>query len=559
MKKILSLLAILLAFGFTAHVVAAPSVLAADAGESSGAGENILPQPVPAEVLSEKAFVRAEHDNKSKRLATLEEGDAIDLLAEWNGDDAFPWYKVATDTGEGWIYGKNVQCLDGSPEATVAAKPSAQTSQAAARESGVMKSDGDFVTVISRGQGTGRTQALNAAWVEAVRLAIGMIISSKSELNNNEFAEHTIAHSRGVIESFDILSEQNDGKRTTVTIQALVRKEILIDATKIYTKAQTVKADIAEAITTADKQKSGIELLREVLESYTPDMFYSAQLNPKLQYNEDTQKHLVIVSEKFNEDLFWQDFLPKLRKALEGLALQKEKKFYIPEVQAANQSLVKEKWIAGAGLYFFGNVHVNNRWVNNANIPYSWAKDAEDGVGSGPRSRGRYMRYIYNPPSGGFRDDTGLLKISVPDNSSSFTVYYLNKLALPFFVNFQKKMNAKITWVVTFYDKDGNEIHSRTISMGKTGSAVAVYRSYFIPYPYKVPNYRIENIMKLQEEIIERGFAPMPDVIAFAPGYLNFEGSELTLERVGYTHETELTKSQVQRLDSMKLEVVFEN
>ena len=283
MKKILSLLAILLTFGFTAHVAAAPRAMVADAGESSGAGENILPHPVPAEVLSEKAFVRAEHDNKSKRLGTLEEGDVIDLLAEWNGNDAFPWYKVATDTGEGWIYGQNVQRLDGMPEATAAAKPSAPTSQAATRESGVIKSDGNFVTVVSRGQGADRTQALNAAWIEAVRLAIGMIISSKSELNNNEFAEHTIAHSRGVIESFDILSEQNDGKRTTVAIQALVRKEILIDATKIYTKTQTVKADIAEAITTADKQKSGIELLREVLESYTPDMFYSAQLNPKLR------------------------------------------------------------------------------------------------------------------------------------------------------------------------------------------------------------------------------------------------------------------------------------
>ena len=90
-------------------------------------------------------------------------------------------------TSSGWVYGQYVEAINDDTTA-----PFERAS-----------ADGRYVTVVAIGQGTDRAKALEQAWIEAVRLAVGTIISSKSELNNDDFAESTIAHSRGVIDSFE--------------------------------------------------------------------------------------------------------------------------------------------------------------------------------------------------------------------------------------------------------------------------------------------------------------------------------------------------------------------
>ena len=90
------------------------------------------------------------------------------------------------------------------------------------------------------------------------------------------------------------------------------------------------------------KQKSDVELLREVLESYGPEDFFTASLNPKIFRDEKTKKAYVQVIEKFNQTVFWDEFLPKLRKALDGVAVKKSKQFYADDVRKANQTLTKQ-------------------------------------------------------------------------------------------------------------------------------------------------------------------------------------------------------------------------
>jgi hypothetical protein len=132
--------------------------------------------PVSAEVISEKAFIRADHDNGSKRVATLEEGDAVSLMGQWDGGEAYPWYAVMAEAESGWIYGQNVQRLDGKPTAPAARGQGSDSMP----EPGVLASDGDYVTVAALGQGTDRAKALEQAWIEAVRLAVGATISTRA-------------------------------------------------------------------------------------------------------------------------------------------------------------------------------------------------------------------------------------------------------------------------------------------------------------------------------------------------------------------------------------------
>jgi hypothetical protein len=537
---------------------------------------------VDAEVITEKAFVRADHDNKAKRLHTFEEGDALELLGEWRGSESYPWYKVKTDAGEGWIYGQMIHRLDGKPTEKQDAAQNQDKKSASMPEPGVVSSEGDYVTVIARGQSTDRAKAYEQAWIEAVRLAVGSVISSKSELSNDEFAEHTIAHSRGVVESFDTLREQIDGKRVTVAIQAKVKKEILADAAKTWSEAQTMKAstggtvkvmmdDTAKESTVEAKQKSGAELLKEVLEGYSIEMFYSAELDPKVYYGNETKKPYLKVREKFNEDFFWKNFLPKLRSALEGVAVKKEKKAYSKVERQANQTLAKSRWLKGQAIYDYPDQ--NSDWT------YGWKS--------------------YNFESYPERK----LTIIVPDSISSFTVYHMpckvnlstfllnneydkrqgfdGASGLPermkedvsdpefyaIFLKYVCRMASSAMFSVTFLDKSGNEIYSqieRREAPRKSDTQdplPGVYRSFSFDTNGHV--------------------AFMGNLIAFAPGfvktgefntaegyygsYYQESGGKARIDSVFLDtkdHEAtipvELDADDLQRVDSMKFEVIFE-
>jgi hypothetical protein len=533
--------------------------------------------PVPAEVVSEKAFVRADHSSKAKRVSTLEEGDALDLLAQWDGGDAFPWYKVETDEGEGWIYGQNIQRLDGKPMG-------AAQGQKNVPEPGVLGSDGNYVTVVARGQGTDRAKALEQAWIEAVRLAVGATISSKSELNNDEFAENTIAHSRGVIEGFDILDEKNDGKRAEITIQSKVRKETLVEVAKTYEEAQIVKAQTGEAVKTLleDKvreesaeleKKTGLELVKEVLEAYPPEMFYSAALDPKIYLNKDKKAYLNIV-QKFNEDLFWKEFLPKLRTAMEGVAAKKEKRKYESAIQQANQKLAKERFAASLGIYSYRSFKdkYGGEIFYNTRVPYSWSS-----------KRDEYGAF----PLGGFveRDASSAKAIAliIPEDNSDYVVYYLpyqaaveserkfvgpsrdvhsytirteitflsastNSELHDTLMNYLQKTLLPIAFYVTYIDREGYEIHTQQITLGPV--FVNFSRSFFSVGPsYLLNDIAVEAI---------------PTAFAFSPGFVNVneEGLfDLFLDTTTSSKEypVVLDEGDLQKVDSMRFEYVFEN
>jgi hypothetical protein len=538
-------------------------------------GVKTFDAPVPAEIISEKAFVREDHDNSAKRVVTLEEGDSLHLLAQWDGGDEYPWYWTMTGEAEGWIYGQNLQRLDGKSQAASASANG--TEKKSLPSPGIMSSNGDFVIVVATGQGTDRTSALERAWIDAVRLAVGAIISSKSELNNDDFAENTIAHSRGVIESFELLDEQNDGKRTTVTIQAMVHKEILSEATKTYAEAQTVKASAEGAIkaqlnvkanesTAEDKQKSGMELLREVLESYTPDMFYSATLDPEIKFNKETKRPYIQITQKFNQDIFWKEFIPRLHKALEGVAEKKEKRFYNDAVRQANQNLSKEGFAEYLGTYSSGGDNFayrdeqnNFKVVKDSNgnfiypnpiAPYSWYDPSKQWDG-------------YSIPYPGIgispNDQSGDLTAIVPESNSAYVVYTLpckvkfsrdleakdisNLELYDVFYDYLNKMTAPVAFSIAYMDSNGEEIHTQIIRLGSR--MLTVYRSFYGGFggAYERINF----------------------VFAYAPGYVGGDKLNLYLGSANYDKKydsgwyVELDENDLQRLDSMKFEVVFEN
>lgn len=95
-----------------------------------------------------------------------------------------------------------------------------------------IQSQGDLLLVTVEGMGSSRTDALNQAWLEAVRLAVGMMIEAHTEIDQNQVAERIIAHSRGVVDRYEILmadESQASAGVYRIRMQATVRPDILRD------------------------------------------------------------------------------------------------------------------------------------------------------------------------------------------------------------------------------------------------------------------------------------------------------------------------------------------
>lgn len=451
---------------------------------------------------------------------------------------------------------------------------------AATPETGIVKANKDFVTVISQGEGANRNAALEQAWTDAVRIAVGMVLSAKSNVNNEELSENIITHSRGVIEDFDILQENKKGSRTQVFIQARVRREILRDEANKYSEAQVVKADTGRAVkaqmddtakdtTKSNKTASGVALLKEVFDSYGPEDFFSATLNPKIQYDKRTKKPYIQINEKFNQDLFWKEFLPRVREALEGIALKKEKKFYSKEVRQANQQLPK----VGYSVNISG-VNERDSYDSRKKKPY-WLE--------------------YRPQDAKAKDGNQefyILQAIIPNDNASYTVYYLpsyfNTNGFNFFsgashegfqearqtmsqsnsfkdddgifalwIDFVEKMSAFVTFSVTYLDRDGETISVQPLGTGPR--CFCVYRSFTIDWG---------------QQIYANGNTNMNTRMYFAPGYIriatmtdnngnNYEINNLLLGTANYNqkygggYEVELDANELQQLDSMKFEIIY--
>jgi hypothetical protein len=536
--------------------------------------EKAFDKSIPAEVIENKAFIRATHNHQSKRIVTLEEGDALELLSEWKGPDNDSWYKIKTDEGEGWIYGQVIRRLDRKQEDETIV---GQKQKPVLPESRILAGNKDYVTVIASGQGMERAQALEQAWIEAVRLAVGTIISSKSLLNNDEFVENIIAHSRGVIETFDIIGEREENNHIYIAIQAKVHKEILLDTAKIYSGAQTVKALPGEAIkaqldtkaqdnTSAAKQDSAVALLRELLEGYTPEMFYSATLDPQIYFNKEQKKPYLNIVQKFDESRFWKEFLPKLHTALNGVAVKKEKKFYTDTVRQANQKLAKERYAAWLGTY---SPHIShNREIYGKNVketiplnvlaPYSWGDEAK---GDNVVTHSPSLTY----PRGGFLrgwgrggwDQPAALTAIVPENNSTYVVYYLpcevgyeyaggkvmpqnpsNEQLYSLFMDYMEKMAASVAFSVSFLDQEGNEFYTQAWQIG--ARMLTIYRSFFFE---------------------GNQYHQIPEAVTFAPGYIGGTKTHLFLDSTSYFMEyyIELENEELSQIGSMKFEIIFDN
>lgn len=116
--------------------------------------------------------------------------------------------------------------------------------------------DGDddkFVYIQADGTGTNKIEALNSAWVEAIRAAVGMYITGKTHINNDDVQEKITAYSRGKVKTYEIISENQQDGLWNIAIKAAVEKDMLVQAEKSTRKTHLSTAQLASFVTTSEK------------------------------------------------------------------------------------------------------------------------------------------------------------------------------------------------------------------------------------------------------------------------------------------------------------------
>ncbi|MDR1082127.1 MAG: hypothetical protein LBQ79_14515 [Deltaproteobacteria bacterium] len=248
--------------------------------------------------------------------------------------------------------------------------------------------DGKYVTVQSEGIGTTKLEAMNAAWIEAVRSAIGMYLSISTEVLNDEIYENLVAYSRGRVNSYRELSATQSDGVWHVTIEAEIEKDVLVEtvAAASSATASVENRTLASISTEAARQKSAAELIQAFGASFKPlDFVVTAVGQPALM--DDGSVNLDLHFD-FNVEKYNQVYLNDLVKLLEQLSDYKGEISYSVNTIERNILADSIRFNNGKFVTNVKNFHLGSAYyLQNSDLPpqsqedrgnYFWIAIAKD-------------------------------------------------------------------------------------------------------------------------------------------------------------------------------------
>ena len=207
--------------------------------------------------------------------------------------------------------------------------------------------DDKYIVVDVEAVGKDRNSAIDSAFLDGVRQAVGSFIDAKTELNNEQLSERIISYSRGLVEKYEDDSLAGEGiyklKMRLYIVQELLRDgakhataggaEIAFSPADLKRKqeeldakaAKELEAKNAAAETAKRKAQSGAELLEAMLNRYKAEDFLTCYIPGKPEIVKgkiDTFSLNVELS--FNEKLYKENFIPDLIQVLDQVASVKK-------------------------------------------------------------------------------------------------------------------------------------------------------------------------------------------------------------------------------------------
>ncbi len=204
--------------------------------------------------------------------------------------------------------------------------------------------DDKYVILDVEGEGANRSEAIEAAWVEGIRQAVGSFVDAKTELNDDQLTERIVQYSRAIVDKYEIMSVDDskaDDGIYKLKMRVWIVREILRDGARHATGGEAVisltPSDFkkqreenshkelenknAAAITQQAKAKSAAEILEAMLDRYKPEDFLTCYIPGKPEPVKDKQDFFMLnVEISFNEKLYKEAFVPDLIQVLDQIA-----------------------------------------------------------------------------------------------------------------------------------------------------------------------------------------------------------------------------------------------
>ncbi len=179
---------------------------------------------------------------------------------------------------------------------------------------------GQKVSVEAEGSGTTRLEALRAAWMEAVRNAVGMSMAGTTQLSDDKIDEVIATYSRGQVNAYEVLSESMDNGLWIIRIKAEIDKDDMQPQAKSSgsrTIDLTSSNEAAAALSAYEAKKDGAEMFIAAYKSVDWSSFIDYSLSIRTIDNKLWLVHRC----KINFENYF-NFSNELAKALEKIAVK---------------------------------------------------------------------------------------------------------------------------------------------------------------------------------------------------------------------------------------------
>jgi hypothetical protein len=187
----------------------------------------------------------------------------------------------------------------------------------------------DFRWVIARGAGMSSDEAKNDAWRNAIEQVAGVLITSRSQIENEHLVEDKItAHSNAYIVEFQLIDENIESGIVRVQINAKVAIKILFeDLSKESDSLEFRNTDgdsmYASIVTQNQRTKSAIETLPAAMQGYPEELFDIKIGKTRMALDgvfKDDKEHLIVpITFSFNSKA-WGTFSKNLSQYLKHVS-----------------------------------------------------------------------------------------------------------------------------------------------------------------------------------------------------------------------------------------------
>ena len=252
--------------------------------------------------------------------------------------------------------------------------------------------DDKYVILDVEGEGANRNEAIEAAWVEGIRQAVGSFVDAKTELNDDQLTERIVQYSRAIVDKYEITGVDDskaDEGIYKLKMRVWIVREILRDGARHATGGEAVisltpsdfkkkreenshkelEAKNAAAVTQQAKAKSAAEILEAMLDRYKPEDFLTCYIPGKPEPVKDKQDFFTLnVEINFNEKLYKEAFIPDLIQVLDQIASVKKNTLlskYKKELRdlAAKKELTRSKTESSVFFKSFSDEDIRKGYV----------------------------------------------------------------------------------------------------------------------------------------------------------------------------------------------------